>query len=141
MTSAVRAALRQAAALLHISWISSLLGSRAARPATDRHGWGVQIYSPELEWYYPLLKPYQHYIPMVANASWVSLEEAIGWAEAHQEEVAQIVENATAFATRYLSAKGRDCYFAQLLHEWHKLQRDKVRLGSNVEYTPEWSCC
>ncbi len=35
----------------------------------------------------------------------------------------------------------RDCYFMQLLHEYHKLQRDKVKLGSNVEYTPEWSCC
>ncbi|CAL5220281.1 g2266 [Coccomyxa viridis] len=101
----------------------------------------LKIESPELEWYYPLLKPYQHYIPMVANESWVNLEEVIGWAEAHQEEVAKIVENATAFAVRYLSAQGRDCYFLQLLHEYHKLQRDKVKLGSNVEYTPEWSCC
>ena len=38
----------------------------------------VQIESPELEWYYPLLKPYVHYIPMVANESWVNLEEVIG---------------------------------------------------------------
>ena len=67
----------------------------------------MQIDSPELEWYYPLLKPYEHYIPMVANESWVNLEEVIGWAEAHQEEVAKIVENATAFAIRYLSAQGR----------------------------------
>ncbi len=61
----------------------------------------MQIDSPETEWYYPLLKPYVHYIPMVANESWVNLEEVIGWAEHHQEEVAKIVENATAFATRY----------------------------------------
>ena len=44
---------------------------------------------------------------MVANESWVNLEEVIGWAEAHQEEVAKIVENATAFALRHLSAQGR----------------------------------
>ena len=76
----------------------------------------MQIDSPELEWYYPLLKPYEHYIPMVANESWVNLEEVIGWAEAHQGEVAKIVENATAFALRYLSAQGRlvpiTCYIA-----------------------------
>ena len=102
---------------------------------------GVQIDSPELEWYYPLLKPYKHYIPMVANESWVNLEEVMEWAESHQDKVAGIVDSATAFATKYLSAHGRDCYFLQLLHEWHKLQRDKVQLGSNVEYTPEWSCC
>ena len=35
----------------------------------------------------------------------------------------------------------RDCYFLQLLHEYHKLLRDRIKLGSNVEYTPEWSCC
>ena len=67
----------------------------------------MQIESPELEWYYPLLKPYEHYIPMVANESWVNLEEVIGWAEAHQAEVAGIVDNATAFAVRYLSTQGR----------------------------------
>lgn len=67
----------------------------------------MQIENPELEWYYPLLKPYKHYIPMVANESWVNLEEVIGWAEAHQDDVAKIVDNATAFAVRYLSAQGR----------------------------------
>jgi hypothetical protein len=61
----------------------------------------LQIDSQETEWYYPLLKPNVHYIPMVANGSWVNLEEVIGWAEQHQEEVAKIVDSATAFATRY----------------------------------------
>lgn len=101
----------------------------------------VQIENPELEWYYPLLKPWEHYIPMTANETWCNLEEVIGWAEAHPKEVARIVENATAFALKYLSARGRDCYFVQLLSEYHKLQRSRVHLGSNVEYTPEWSCC
>ena len=61
----------------------------------------MQIDSPETEWYYPLLKPYVHYIPMVTNESWVNLEEVIGWAEQHQEQVSKIVDSATAFATRY----------------------------------------
>ena len=84
----------------------------------------VQIESPELEWYYPLLKPYEHYIPMVANESWVNLEEVIGWAEAHQEEVAKIVENATAFAIRYLSAQGRSVSMAPSVgaDDFHSMQ-------------------
>ncbi len=101
----------------------------------------VQIDSPELEWYYPLLQPWVHYIPMTANETWCNLEEAIGWAEAHPAKVAEIVKQATDFALKFLSARGRDCYFVQLLNAYHKLQRDRVSLGSNVEYTPEWSCC
>ncbi|BDA45764.1 Protein O-glucosyltransferase 2 [Coccomyxa sp. Obi] len=101
----------------------------------------LKIDSPELEWYYPLLQPWVHYIPMTANETWCNLEEAIGWAEAHPAKVAQIVKQATDFALKYLSARGRDCYFVQLLDAYHSLQRDKVSLGSNVEYTPEWSCC
>ncbi len=46
----------------------------------------TQIESRELEWYYPLLQPWEHYIPLTANESWVNLEEAIGWAEAHPAE-------------------------------------------------------
>jgi protein glucosyltransferase len=101
----------------------------------------MQIDSPEMEWYYPLLKPWVHYIPMRANETWCNLEEAVGWAEAHPQEVAKIVERATAFAVEHLSARGRDCYFVQLLRAWHALQRDPVSPGGNVEYTPEWSCC
>ena len=51
---------------------------------------------------------------MVANESWVNLEEVMDWAENHQQEVAKIVDNATAFATRYLSAQGR-CVAAALV--------------------------
>ena len=56
-------------------------------------------------------------------------------------QVAAIVARATAFALEHLSARGRDCYFVQLLAGYHALQRDPVRIGGNVEYTPEWSCC
>ena len=52
-----------------------------------------------------------------------------------------MVERATAFAKRFLSARGRDCYFVQLLQRYHALQRDPVQLSGNVEYTPDWSCC
>ncbi len=65
-----------------------------------------------------------------------------GWLTAmHAVQVAAMVQRATAFARRYLSARGRDCYFVQLLRSYHALQRDPVQLSSNVEYTPDWSCC
>ena len=194
----------------HINWKEG--------PGAWPHTLPAQIQSPELEWYYPLLRPWEQYIPITANESWVNLEEAVGWAEAHPAEVgnsppldadriwswaflalgcapgigaqtglalerkqvcrctaacthimtpnacrvvermcavcdeveqvpcmhvqvAAMVERATAFAKRYLSARGRDCYFVQLLERYAALQRDPVRLSSNVEYTPDWSCC
>jgi len=97
----------------------------------------LQIDSPELEWYYPLLKPYVHYIPMVANESWVNLEEVMEWAENHQQEVAKIVDNATAFATRYLSAQGR-CVAAALVS---LSERSTWALNSIPMMKSCWSIC
>jgi hypothetical protein len=56
-------------------------------------------------------------------------------------QVRRIVENANAFASQFLSARGRDCYFVQLLRSYHKLVRGSVGLPSDAEYTPEWACC
>ena len=32
------------------------------------------------EWYYPLLKPWEHYVPVWANSSGVGIAEAVEWA-------------------------------------------------------------
>lgn len=48
----------------------------------------LMLDSPEIEWYYPLLRPYEHYIPVtVKNESFVDVESAIKWAESHPLEV------------------------------------------------------
>ena len=35
------------------------------------------------EWYYPLLKPWGHYVPVWANSSGVGIAEAVEWANTH----------------------------------------------------------
>jgi hypothetical protein len=74
--------------------------------------------SGEQEWYFPLLKPFVHFVPIEANETFVGVEEGIRWAEAHPREARQIVLNANAFAEKFLSARGRYCYAAQLLSEF-----------------------
>ena len=68
----------------------------------------MQIESQELEWYYPLLQPWVHYIPLRANETWVNLEEAIGWAEAHPAEVPTYASTAQLLqhAVLEISCKG-----------------------------------
>lgn len=42
------------------------------------------------EWYYPLLKPWQHYVPVWANDSGVGIAEAVDWANDHPDEVSML---------------------------------------------------
>jgi len=95
--------------------------------------------SGEREWYYPLLKPFVHYIPIEANETFVGVEQGIAWGEAHPREARGIVLAANAFAERYLSARGRYCYAAQLLSEFRS--RFEVHgdneTGNNFVVLPE----
>ena len=74
--------------------------------------------SGEQEWYYSLLKPFKHYVPIEANDTFVGVEQGIAWAEARPKEAREIVLAANAFAEKFLSARGRYCYAAQLLSEF-----------------------
>ena len=85
----------------------------------------------DMEWYYPLLKPYIHYIPFVANETHTNLLDQLNWAESHQEAVRAIVVSANAFAHRYLSGPARDCYFMQLLLRYSHLMHGQVSQPDN----------
>lgn len=59
----------------------------------------LKLNSVEHEWYYPLLQPYQQFVPVwvnttgpqgnlsLLNASSVGIAEAVRWAEGHPQEV------------------------------------------------------
>lgn len=47
----------------------------------------LKVETPEEEWYYGMLKPYEHYVPLHANSSYIDVVEAVQWAEAHPLEV------------------------------------------------------
>ena len=88
------------------------------------------VQSDEIEWYYPLLKPYVHYIPVRFWASGgaegflVDLAKKVRWAEAHPERVAAIVREANEFARFYLSRQGAECFAMQMLDAYARLLRD-----------------
>ena len=101
----------------------------------------LKVESPEQEWYYPLLKPHVHYIPIHANATHTDLEQAVAAAEADPEAARRIALASTLVAERHLSERGRDCYFMRLLRDFARLQPSPVTLPADAEYTPTWACC
>jgi hypothetical protein len=58
--------------------------------------------TPTKDWYYGLLVPWEHYIPI--NMDLNDLREKYEWAESHPNEARQISENGTRFV-RWMSSK------------------------------------
>lgn len=75
-------------------WAERLRNLLFLNSAVLRHEVGTQ------EWFYPLLKPFVHYIPF--HVSMRDLVEVVRWARAHDDLVQQIVRNANAFAQNVL---------------------------------------
>lgn len=82
--------------------------------------------SPNIQWYYSLLSPYVHYIPLQNDLS--DLAEKIQWAKNHDEDVRRIIENAQTLARENL--KQADCYYYVylLLQEYAKRQSTRLAL-------------
>jgi hypothetical protein len=78
--------------------------------------------TPNIQWYYGALKPYEHYVPVKEDLS--DLMEKLAWAKAHDAEAQQIAANATAFVKQNLNTEDSFVYMAHLLKEYAKLQRD-----------------
>lgn len=87
-----------------------------------------KIDNDELEWYYPLLKPFVHYIPLQANSTHVNLEEMMLWVSQHPNQVASIMDEANKFAEHYLSPRNRDCYALMLIDKLHNVMQTKLVL-------------
>jgi hypothetical protein len=74
--------------------------------------------------YYPLLKPYLHFIPVTVEMDGTTnLLGQIEWAERSPDKVLRMVLASTEFAIRHLSpvGGGRDCYAAELLRQYSRL--------------------
>ena len=88
--------------------------------------------SNEAEWYYPLLQPYVHYVPVRFSPQdpepLHDIVRKIDWANAHPVQMAQIVRNAQNFAWRHLSEQGLNCYALQLFDQYSSLFSDQSRL-------------
>ena len=91
----------------------------------------------DMEWFYPLLKPYVHYIPVTANATHTDLLDKMDWAERHPNVVRHIVISANQFARRFLSNTARDCYFMQLAQTFHQMMTGHPSLPTEFISPPD----
>ena len=83
----------------------------------------------QIEWFYPLLQPYVHYIPVrfldyELDDPLRDIVRKVAWAEAHPAKVATIVSNANRFAVTHLSDHALTCYSVQMLDEYARLFND-----------------
>lgn len=69
-----------------------------------------------IQWFYPLFKPYKHYIPI--NLDMSNVAEQLDWLEAHDSEARQIAENATAQVEKYVTPDMIDAYIVYLLNKF-----------------------
>ncbi len=97
-----------------------------------------KVENEELEWYYPLLKPYVHYIPITANDTHTNLLEQLEWAEANLDQIKRIVAAANDFAHTYLNGQARDCFFLHLLLRYHELTVGHVKLPTSPQDLPPY---
>ncbi|OGN60282.1 MAG: hypothetical protein A3D96_05575 [Chlamydiae bacterium RIFCSPHIGHO2_12_FULL_44_59] len=77
--------------------------------------------TPNVQWYYSALKPYQHFIPIQEDLS--DLLEKIQWARTHDREAEEIARHATAFVEENLSAEDILVYLYHLIKKYSNLQR------------------
>jgi Glycosyl transferase family 90 len=78
--------------------------------------------SPNLQWFYGLLKPYVHYIPLQHDLS--DLHEKIAWSKKHDKKVQKIIDNAQNLAQENLMQQDLYYYLYLVLVEYAKMQRD-----------------
>ena len=108
------------------------------------------VESNQIEWFYPLLQPFVHYIPV----RYVEFEvddplhdvvNKVQWAEQNPKKVAAIVRNANKFAAAHLTDHGILCYSIQLLDRYarlfsdaHTLKDAEQRGNFSSEHTQHW---
>lgn len=77
--------------------------------------------SPNIQWYYNELQPYEHFIPVKNNVS--DLIDQIKWARKNEKKVKKIIRNANAFIENNLRYEDMLLYIYLLLCEYAKIQQ------------------
>eukprot|EP00095_Tigriopus_kingsejongensis_P001991 maker-scaffold1340_size46339-snap-gene-0.9 protein:Tk01991 transcript:maker-scaffold1340_size46339-snap-gene-0.9-mRNA-1 annotation:"o-glucosyltransferase rumi homolog" len=74
-----------------------------------------------IEFFYPALKPWYHYIPVEAHASSEELKDLLEFAQHHPEIAQTIASNGQEFVRRNLKMDEIECYWHQLLNNYGDL--------------------
>jgi len=75
--------------------------------------------SPFTMWFHPLLRPYEHYIPVKGDFS--DLKEKLDWARAHPEEAKAIAEKSTRLTKEEMTLDHAYLYLYLTLKHYGKL--------------------
>jgi len=81
----------------------------------------IKQVSPNVQWYYGALQPYEHFLPVKKDLS--DLVEKIEWAKTHDEECRIMSERASAFIQNNLTPEDTLLYMYHLLREYASLYR------------------
>ena len=79
--------------------------------------------SNKIEWFYPAMKPYVHYVPIKEDLTDIFAQ--IEWMRANDEQVKQISENAQNFVSNSLMPQDLEAHMVIILNEYSKIQQDK----------------
>lgn len=74
-----------------------------------------------LEFFYPALRPWVHYIPVDSMADQDQLQELVEFAVHHDKEAQRIADNGAVFISRHLRFDDVTCYWRKLLLNYTKL--------------------
>lgn len=95
--------------------------------------------TPCHEFFQPLLQPWVHYVP-VAN-DFADLIAGIEWANAHQDEAREIIDNAADLGLRLNSQAAWDYYLGACLRRYARLMRyQPVRRPGTDRFLAETRC-
>jgi hypothetical protein len=76
-----------------------------------------------IEWFYPALKPYVHYVPM--NTRLTNIFQQLSWMEGHDTQLQQISKNAQNFVKNNLMPEDIESHTVIILNEYHKLHKEQ----------------
>ena len=72
------------------------------------------------EYFYPLLRPWEHYVPLATNLE--DVREKVQWADANPARARAIAAAGQAFAQAHLHENAVACYWWHLLSAFSELQ-------------------
>ncbi|GFO43582.1 protein o-glucosyltransferase 1 [Plakobranchus ocellatus] len=84
-----------------------------------------------LEFFYPALKPWVHYVPVKQDLS--DVRELLEFAKDNPEVMEQIAERGRKFITNHLRMEDVLCYWKKLLHQYAKLQLFKPKRNKSYQ--------
>jgi hypothetical protein len=84
----------------------------------------VKQRSHKIQWFYPALKEYVHYVPLEHRLT--DAFEQLEWMKNNDNKIKKIAYNARNFVQNNLTAEHIENHVVLLLNEYHKIQQDEI---------------